>query len=80
MQDDTDMDEDFKLLEPMDLITKSVDELRKIIKEKNEKAQKKKLRGKVRRMLTTNENLQEELRWRNSTRKKSANMIVKGAM
>ena len=32
MQDDTDMDEDFKLLEPMDLITKSVDELRKIIK------------------------------------------------
>ena len=40
------MNEDFKLLEPMDLITKSVDELRKIIKEKNEKAQKKKLRGK----------------------------------
>ncbi|XP_069148913.1 WD40 repeat-containing protein HOS15-like [Solanum lycopersicum] len=46
MQDDTDMNEDFKLLEPMDLITKSVDELRKIIKEKKEKAQKKKLRGK----------------------------------
>ncbi|XP_027769636.1 WD40 repeat-containing protein HOS15-like [Solanum pennellii] len=44
--DDTDMDEDFKLLEPMDLITKSVDELRRIIKEKKEKAQKKKLRGK----------------------------------
>ena len=37
MQDDTDMNEDFKLLEPMDLITKSVDELRKIIKEKQHK-------------------------------------------
>ena len=46
MHDNTDMNEDFKLLEPMDLITKSVDELRKIIKEKNEKAQKNKLRGK----------------------------------
>ena len=34
MHDNTDMNEDFKLLEPMDLITKSVDELRKIIKEK----------------------------------------------
>uniref|UniRef100_A0A3Q7GFN3 Ig-like domain-containing protein n=1 Tax=Solanum lycopersicum TaxID=4081 RepID=A0A3Q7GFN3_SOLLC len=37
MHDNTDMNEDFKLLEPMDLITKSVDELRKIIKEKQHK-------------------------------------------
>ena len=80
MQDDTDMNEDFKLLEPMDLITKSVDELRKIIKDKNEKAQKRNLGGKVRRMLTTNDNPQEERRWRNSTRKKSVNMTAKGAM
>nr|XP_025886791.1 WD40 repeat-containing protein HOS15-like [Solanum lycopersicum] len=68
------MNEDFKPLEPMDLITKSVDELRKIIKDKNEKAQKRNLGGKVRRMLTTNENPQEEQRWTNSTRKKSVNM------
>jgi len=46
MQDDADMDEDFKLLEPLDLITKDVDELRKIIKEKKEKVQKDKPRGK----------------------------------
>ena len=71
------MNEDFKPLEPMDLITKSVDELRKIIKDKNEKAQKRNLGGKVRRMLTTNENPQEERRWRNSTRKKSVNMTAK---
>ncbi|XP_049399060.1 WD40 repeat-containing protein HOS15-like [Solanum stenotomum] len=44
--DDTDMDEDFKLLEPLDLITKDVDELRKIIKEKKEKVQKDKPRQK----------------------------------
>ena len=74
------MNEDFKPLEPMDLITKSVDELRKIIKDKNEKAQKRNLGGKVRRMLTTNENPQEEQRWTNSTRKKSVNMTAKGAI
>ncbi|KAK4726194.1 hypothetical protein R3W88_031111 [Solanum pinnatisectum] len=38
--DDADMDEDFKLVEPLDLITKDVDKLRKIIKEKKEKVQK----------------------------------------
>ncbi|KAG5573445.1 hypothetical protein H5410_063211 [Solanum commersonii] len=43
---DIDMDEDFKLLEPLDLITKDVDELRKIIKEKKEKVHKDKPKGK----------------------------------
>lgn len=46
MQDDTDMDEDFQFLQPLDLITKDVYELQKIIKEKKEKLQKDKPRGK----------------------------------
>ncbi|KAK6773123.1 hypothetical protein RDI58_028361 [Solanum bulbocastanum] len=40
MQDDTDMDEDFRFLEPLDLITKNVSELQQMIKEKKEKVQK----------------------------------------
>lgn len=44
--DDTDMDEDFQFLQPIDLITKDVYELHKIIKEKNEKLRKEKHRGK----------------------------------
>lgn len=39
-QDDTDVDEDFSFLEPLDLITKDVYELRKIIREKKKKLQK----------------------------------------
>ncbi|PHU01231.1 hypothetical protein BC332_31018 [Capsicum chinense] len=38
--DDTNMDEDFQFLQPFDLITKNVDELQKIIKDKKEKLQK----------------------------------------
>ncbi|KAK4726191.1 hypothetical protein R3W88_031108 [Solanum pinnatisectum] len=38
--DDTDMDEDFRFLEPLDLITKNVSELQQMIKEKKEKVQK----------------------------------------
>ncbi|XP_055821413.1 WD40 repeat-containing protein HOS15-like [Solanum dulcamara] len=44
--DETDMDEDFKFLEPLDLITKNVYELQTIIKEKKEKLQKDKPRRK----------------------------------
>ncbi|XP_060173389.1 WD40 repeat-containing protein HOS15-like isoform X1 [Lycium barbarum] len=44
--DDTDMDEDFQFLQPLDLITKDVYELQKIIKEKKEKLQKDKPRRK----------------------------------
>ncbi|KAI3465299.1 hypothetical protein Pfo_021962 [Paulownia fortunei] len=44
--DDLDMDEDFQFLHPLDLITKDVDELRKIIKEKKENIQKDKSKGK----------------------------------
>ncbi|KAF3675762.1 hypothetical protein FXO38_04631 [Capsicum annuum] len=36
--DDTDMDEDFQFLQPIDLITKDVYELHKIIKEKKKKS------------------------------------------
>lgn len=41
-----DTDEDFQFLHPLDLITKDVDELRKIIKEKKENIQKDKSKGK----------------------------------
>ncbi|KAK4354718.1 hypothetical protein RND71_026912 [Anisodus tanguticus] len=44
--DDTDMDKDFQFLQPLDLITKDVYELQKIIKEKKEKLQKDKPRRK----------------------------------
>ncbi|XP_016507207.1 WD40 repeat-containing protein HOS15 isoform X1 [Nicotiana tabacum] len=44
--DDTDMDEDFQFLQPIDLITKDVYELQKIIKEKKEKLRQDKPRGK----------------------------------
>ncbi|KAK6160643.1 hypothetical protein DH2020_004024 [Rehmannia glutinosa] len=44
--DDLDTDEDFQLLHPLDLITKDVDELRKIIKEKKESIQRDKSKGK----------------------------------
>lgn len=44
--DDVDVDEDFQFLHPLDLITKDVDELRRIIKEKKEIAQKDKSKGK----------------------------------
>ncbi|MCD7470778.1 hypothetical protein HAX54_010888 [Datura stramonium] len=44
--DDTDRDEDFQFLQPLDLITKDVYELKKIIKEKKEKLQKDKPRRK----------------------------------
>ncbi|CAK9139464.1 unnamed protein product [Ilex paraguariensis] len=40
------MDEDFSFLQPLDLITKDVDELQKIIKEKKENLHKDKHRGK----------------------------------
>lgn len=40
-----DTDEDFQFLHPLDLITKDVDELRKIIKEKKEKVQRDKFKG-----------------------------------
>ncbi|KAL6572481.1 hypothetical protein OROMI_013439 [Orobanche minor] len=43
--DNLDTDEDFQFLHPLDLITKDVDELRKIIKEKKEKFQKDKFKG-----------------------------------
>lgn len=46
MQDDTDTDEDFQFLQPIDLITKDVYELQKIIKEKKEKLRQDKPRGK----------------------------------
>ncbi|VFQ90121.1 unnamed protein product [Cuscuta campestris] len=44
--DDADLDEDFQLLQPLDLITKDVSELQKIIKEKKEVLHKGKSRGK----------------------------------
>lgn len=44
--DDADMDEDFQLLQPLDLITKDVDELQKIIKEKKENLIREQPRGK----------------------------------
>ncbi|PAL61721.1 hypothetical protein CEJ83_21175, partial [Acinetobacter baumannii] len=37
-QSDVDMDEDFSFLQPMDLITKDVCELRQMVKEKKEKS------------------------------------------
>lgn len=46
IQDDLDTDEDFQFLHPLDLITKDVDELRKIIKDKKENVQKDKSKGK----------------------------------
>ncbi|PHT66428.1 hypothetical protein T459_30853 [Capsicum annuum] len=44
--DDSYMDEDFQCLQPLDLITKKVDELQKMIEEKKEKLQKDKRRRK----------------------------------
>ncbi|XP_022844038.1 WD40 repeat-containing protein HOS15-like isoform X1 [Olea europaea var. sylvestris] len=44
--DDLDTDEDFQFLQPLDLITKDVYELRKIIKERKENMQKDKAKGK----------------------------------
>ncbi|KAH6800412.1 WD-40 repeat family protein [Perilla frutescens var. hirtella] len=44
--DDLDMDDDFQFLHPLDLITKDVDELQRIIKEKKESIQKDKSKGK----------------------------------
>ncbi|CAA0832651.1 WD-40 repeat family protein [Striga hermonthica] len=44
--DDLDVDEDFQFLHPLELITKDVDELRKIIKEKKENIQRDKYKGK----------------------------------
>ncbi|XP_051139450.1 WD40 repeat-containing protein HOS15-like isoform X2 [Andrographis paniculata] len=41
-----DVDEDFQFLHPLDLITKSVDELQKIVKQKKESIQKDKSKGK----------------------------------
>ncbi|XP_060199377.1 WD40 repeat-containing protein HOS15-like isoform X3 [Lycium barbarum] len=46
LSNDDDMDEDFQFLQPIDLITKDVYELQKIIKEKKEKLRKDKPRGK----------------------------------
>ncbi|KAL3840449.1 hypothetical protein ACJIZ3_025040 [Penstemon smallii] len=44
--DDLGTDEDFQFLNPLDLITKDVNELQKIIKEKKESIQKEKSKGK----------------------------------
>ncbi|KAL8494523.1 hypothetical protein ACS0TY_025364 [Phlomoides rotata] len=44
--EDLDVDDDFQFLHPLDLITKDVDELQKIIKEKKENIQKDKSKGK----------------------------------
>ncbi|GER36267.1 WD-40 repeat family protein, partial [Striga asiatica] len=44
--DDLDVDEDFQFLHPLELITKDVDELRKIIREKKENIQRDKYKGK----------------------------------
>ncbi|KAK4390495.1 WD40 repeat-containing protein HOS15 [Sesamum angolense] len=49
--DDLDTDEDFQFLHPLDLITKDVDELRKIIKEKKENIQKDKSKGKEKEII-----------------------------
>lgn len=45
-QSDTDVDEDFSLLQPLDLITKDVYELQRIIKEKRKSLQKDKDKNK----------------------------------
>ncbi|PHU01228.1 hypothetical protein BC332_31015 [Capsicum chinense] len=80
--DDSYMDEDFQCLQPLDLITKNVDELQKMIEEKKESFRKINLGGRIRRMLTmkgtTNENLQEKGRRRNNRRKNSENGIEEG--
>ncbi|GFQ01534.1 F-box-like/WD repeat-containing protein tbl1xr1 [Phtheirospermum japonicum] len=44
--DDLDPDEDFQFLHPLDLITKDVNELRKVIKDKKENTQRDKSKGK----------------------------------
>ncbi|CAM8986636.1 hypothetical protein QQ045_006216 [Rhodiola kirilowii] len=45
---ETDVDEDFLFLQPLDIITKNVEELRQIIKEKKKNLQKEKEREKER--------------------------------
>ncbi|KAL9172326.1 hypothetical protein ABFS82_03G038400 [Erythranthe guttata] len=49
--DDLDTDEDFQFLHPLDLITKDVVELRKIIKDKKENIQKDKGKGKEKEII-----------------------------
>lgn len=46
LQNDSDIDEDFSFIQPIDLITKDVYELQKMIKEKKESLQKTKNREK----------------------------------
>nr|XP_004252824.1 WD40 repeat-containing protein HOS15-like [Solanum lycopersicum] len=72
--DDTDMNEDFKLLEPLDLITKDVDELRKIIKEKKEKVQKGKVNADHKREPTRNSEMEKQQK----DRERSDVMVLEG--
>ncbi|KAF3619083.1 hypothetical protein FXO38_33077 [Capsicum annuum] len=60
---DTDMDEDFQFLQPIDLIMKDVYELHKIIKEKKEKLQKERKKN-IRESIYKDSNDHEmELEW-----------------
>ncbi|CAH9077892.1 unnamed protein product [Cuscuta epithymum] len=67
--DDADMDEDFQLLQPLDLITKDVNELQKIIKEKKENLYKGKSRGKEKGHSESEHHEREHVREREKEKK-----------